>query len=164
MILPSNSVKNAIAASGRYALATRQAKSIYTRFLGKVIFGAKQYEEAVTMPIEQMANARRTKLYAGDGQKQQCAGAYRAGNLYEKRIPEQLQQVEENPDAILTFTSPSPRPMNLVTALTKPSRNTRNLANFSLRTPSGTKRSGSSPKNRVRHGRSNSLSEGDHRL
>ena len=87
--------ENAIAASGRYGGHSSSQEYLY-EILGKGYFGAKQYEEAAHA-YQQMANLA-GQNYTRERAETAMRGAYRAGNLYEKRIPEQLQQVEENPD------------------------------------------------------------------
>ena len=63
--------------------------------MGKSYLGAKQYEDAVRA-YQQMANVARH-----DGARSEAETAirqvYKEGNLYEKKIPEQLRKVEENP-------------------------------------------------------------------
>ena len=86
--------ENAIAASGRYGGHSSSKEYLY-EILGKGYFGAKQYEEAAHA-YQQMANLA-GQNYTRERAETAMRGAYRAGNLYEKRIPEQLQQVEENP-------------------------------------------------------------------
>ena len=87
--------ENAIAASGRYSGYSSSKEHLY-EILGKGYFGAKQYEEAAHA-YQQMANLA-GQNYTRERAEIAMRGAYRAGNLYEKRIPEQLQRVEENPD------------------------------------------------------------------
>ena len=88
-------VQEAIAASGRYGGFGWGQEHLYS-ILGKSYLGTKQYENAVNA-YQQMANVARS-----DHQRSRAEGmvrqAYKAGNLYEKEIPEKLQLVTENPD------------------------------------------------------------------
>ena len=88
-------VQDAIAASARYGGGGWGQEDLY-ELLGKCYLGTKRYEEAVNA-YQQMANLARD-----DWVRQRAETAirqvYKEGNLYEKRIPEQLQKVEENPD------------------------------------------------------------------
>ncbi len=88
-------VEDAIAASGRYGGFGWGQEHLYS-ILGKSYLGTKQYENAVNA-YQQMANVARS-----DHERSRAEGmvrqAYKAGNLYEKEIPEKLQRVTENPD------------------------------------------------------------------
>ncbi len=88
-------VEKAIAASGRFGGFGWGQEHLYS-ILGKSYLGAEQYENAVNA-YQQMANVVRS-----DGERSRAEAAmrraYKAGNLYEKRITEKLQLVVENPD------------------------------------------------------------------
>ena len=88
-------VEDAIAASGRYGGFGWGQEQLYS-ILGKSYLGTGQYENAVNA-YQQMANVARRDH---DRSRAEAAvrRAYKAGNLYEKEIPEKLQLVTENPD------------------------------------------------------------------
>ena len=88
-------VEEAIATSGRFGGFGWRQEHLYG-ILGKSYLGTEQYENAVNA-YQQMANVAQ-----GEGERSRAEAAvrraYKAGNLYEKQIPEKLQQVAENPD------------------------------------------------------------------
>ena len=88
-------VEKAIAASGRYGGFGWGQEHLYS-ILGKSYFGTKQYENAVNA-YRQMANVARSE-HERSRAEAAMRRAYKAGNLYEKQIPEKLQQVTESPD------------------------------------------------------------------
>ena len=87
--------EDAIAASTRFGGFSSSMEALY-EILGKGYFGTKQYEEAANA-YQQMANVA-GQNYTRDRAEKEMRRVYRVGNLYEKQIPEQLQQVEENPN------------------------------------------------------------------
>ena len=87
-------VEEAIAASGRYGGWGQE--QLYN-ILGKSYLGTKQYENAVNA-YQQMANVAR-RDHERSRAEAAVRRAYKAGNLYEKEIPEKLQQIADNPDA-----------------------------------------------------------------
>ena len=88
-------VQEAIAASGRYGGFGWGQDHLYS-LLGKSYLRTKQYENAVNA-YRQMANVARSD-HDRSRAKAAMRRAYKAGNLYEKQIPEKLQLVAENPD------------------------------------------------------------------
>ena len=88
-------VEEAIAASGRYGGFGWGQDHLYS-LLGKSYLGTKQYENAVNA-YRQMANVARSD-HERSRAEAAMRRAYKAGNLYEKQIPEKLQLVAENPD------------------------------------------------------------------
>ena len=88
-------VEDAIAASSRYGGFSSSTGNLYG-ILGKSYLGAKQYEEAASA-YQQMVNLSRQN-YERDRAEAALRRAHKEGNLYEKKIPERLQRVEENPD------------------------------------------------------------------
>ncbi len=86
-------VEDAIAASGRYGGWGHE--HLYS-ILGKSYLGTKQYENAVNA-YQQMANVARSD-HERSRAEAMVRQAYKAGNLYEKEIPEKLQLVTKNPD------------------------------------------------------------------
>ena len=88
-------VEKAIAASGRYGGFGWGQEQLYN-ILGKSYLGTKQYENAVNA-YQQMANVTR-RDHERSRAEALVRQAYKAGNLYEKEIPEKLQLVTENPD------------------------------------------------------------------
>ena len=88
-------VEKAIAASGRYGGSGWGQEHLYG-ILGKGYLGTKQYENAVNA-YRQMANVTR-RDHERSRAEAMVRQAYKAGNLYEKQIPEKLQLVTENPD------------------------------------------------------------------
>ena len=88
-------VEKAIAASGRYGGFGWGQEHLYS-ILGKSYLGTKQYENAVNA-YRQMANVTR-RDHERSRAEVLVRQAYKAGNLYEKEIPEKLQLVTENPD------------------------------------------------------------------
>ena len=83
------------AASQRYGGYSSSQEYLY-EILGKSYLGAKQYEKSVTA-YQQMANLARQN-YTRERAETAMRRAYKAGNLYEKQMPEQLQKIEENPN------------------------------------------------------------------
>lgn len=85
--------QDAIAESSRYGGGWNM--EYIHELLGKSYLGAKQYENAVRA-YKQMAN-----VAPHDGVRRDAEAAirqvYKEGNLYEKKITEQLRKVEENP-------------------------------------------------------------------
>ena len=84
-----------IAASGRFGSFGWGREHLYG-ILGKSYIGTEQYENAVNA-YQQMANAVRSD-HERSSAEAAMRRAYKAGNLYEKQIPEKLQLVAENPD------------------------------------------------------------------
>ena len=85
--------QDAIAQSSHYG-GGWDLEYIY-ELLGKSYRGAKQYEDAVRA-YRQMANVARHDGARSDAETA-IRQVYKEGNLYEKKISEQLQKVEENP-------------------------------------------------------------------
>jgi tetratricopeptide (TPR) repeat protein len=87
----------AIIKSGKFGVMSGGGDPVLYGILGKSYLGTQQYENAVNA-YQQMANVAYT-----DNQRKRAEKvmrwAYKAGKLYEKQIPEKLQQVAENPDA-----------------------------------------------------------------
>ena len=88
-------VEDAIAASGRYGGFGWGQEHLYS-ILGKSYLGTGQYENAVNA-YQQMANVTR-RDHERSRAEAMVRQVYKAGNLYEKEIPEKLQLVTENPD------------------------------------------------------------------
>ena len=86
----------AIIKSGRFGVLYGGGDPVLYDILGSSYLSAEQYENAVNA-YQQMANVARA-----DNQRERAEKAirraYKAGKLYEKQIPEKLQQVAENPD------------------------------------------------------------------
>ncbi len=70
----------------------------FYELLGKSYLGAKRYEEAFAA-YRQMANSA-DDSYTRDRAETEMDKIAKAHNLYEKWIPEQLKQVQENPDDV----------------------------------------------------------------
>ncbi|RKU08721.1 hypothetical protein C6502_14200, partial [Candidatus Poribacteria bacterium] len=87
--------EEAIAASGRFGGFRWGQEHLYNT-LGKSYLGTEQYENAVNV-YQQMANITQDDAEREKAEKA-MRQAYKAGKLYEKQIPEKLQQVTENPD------------------------------------------------------------------
>ena len=88
-------VEDAIAASSRFGGFSSGVGNLYG-ILGKSYLGTKQYEEAANA-YQQVVNLSRHN-YERDRAEASLRRVHREGNLYEKKIPEQLQRVENNPD------------------------------------------------------------------
>ena len=84
-----------IAASGRFGSFGWGLEHLYD-ILGKSYLGTKQYENAVNA-YQKMANVVRSD-HERSSAEAAMRRAYKAGNLYEKQIPEKLQLVTESPD------------------------------------------------------------------
>ncbi|RKU15907.1 hypothetical protein C6503_13355 [Candidatus Poribacteria bacterium] len=90
--------EDAVTASSRMGGGLSSLNEYIYEILGKSYLGAKRYEEAVDA-YKQMANVARFDQ-ARERAEKAMRQAYIEGKLYEKQIPEQLQKIKENPDAL----------------------------------------------------------------
>ena len=86
----------AIIKSGRFGVVYGGGDPVLYAILGEGYLGTEQYDNAVNA-YQQMANFAYTDNQRKRAEKA-MRWAYKAGKLYEKQIPEKLQQVAENPD------------------------------------------------------------------
>ena len=86
----------AITKSGRFGVLYWGGDSFLYDLLGKGYLGSEQYESAVNA-YQHLANITQDDNERKRAEKA-MRQAYKAGKLYEKQIPEKLQQVAENPD------------------------------------------------------------------
>ncbi len=86
----------AIIKSGRFGVLYGGGDPFLYEILGKTYLSAEQYENAVNA-YQQMANVARADNRREIAEKA-MRQAYKTGKLYEKQIPEKLQQVVENPN------------------------------------------------------------------